>query len=129
MKKIKKLDIFLIGFYLVLSIAAAIYFAVDGLQVHEGKTEVVIAVENSEYARFNLPVAEKKEIIIDTELGHNIVFIEGERVSMHSSDCDDQICVHQGEISRPKEMIVCLPNEVLVQIIGSEKREVDQIAQ
>lgn len=129
MKNIKKLDILLIGFYLILSIGGAVYFMVDGLQVHSGMTEVVVSVENKEYERLSLPVAQKKEIIIETRLGRNVIIVEGENVYMQSSDCDDQICVRQGKISKAKEMIVCLPNEVLVEIIGREKREVDQIAQ
>lgn len=129
MKNIKKLDILLIGFYLILSIGGAVYFMVDGLQVHSGMAEVVISVENKEYERLSLPVAQKKEIIIETTLGRNVIIVEGENVYMQSSDCDDQICVRRGKISKAKEMIVCLPNEVLVEIIGREKREVDQIAQ
>lgn len=124
----KKLDVLLIGFYLILSIGAAIYFTVDGLTVHEGGTEVVISVQNKVYERITLPVAERREIRIDTELGHNIIEIEGDKVHMHTSDCDNQICVNQGEISKPKEMIVCLPNELLIEIKGTQKTKIDQIA-
>jgi hypothetical protein len=125
----KKLDMILIALYLCISIGAAIYFTVDGLKVHEGKTEAVISVQNEEYERVQLPVAEKREIVIETDLGHNVIEIEGDMVWMHSSDCDDQICVHQGQIHKPKEMIVCLPNELLIEIKGAEKPVVDQIAQ
>lgn len=129
MKKIKKLDIILISLYLILSIAGAIYFTIDGIKSHSDSVEVLISVENQSYERFKLPVAQRKEVVIETALGRNIIIIEGNEVIMQSSDCDDQICVHQGKISEAKEMIVCLPNEVLVEVIGSAKREVDQIAQ
>lgn len=127
-KNIKKLDIVLIMVYLVISISGAIYFTIDGLSVHSGKKEVVISVKNEEYMRVELPVDGQKEVAIDTDLGHNIVIMDGNSVRVEYSDCKDQICVHQGEISAPKEMIVCLPNKLVVEIVGVEKQEVDQIA-
>jgi len=129
MKNIKKLDIILISIYLLISVGAAIYFTVDGLNVHEGAMEVIISVENQEYERFTLPVPQNKEIVIETERGRNVLVVEGDHIDMLESDCNDQICVHQGEISTPNEMIVCLPNQVVIEIKGKTKIEVDQIAQ
>ena len=63
------------------------------------------------------------ETDIDIEVsqnGHlNIVSIQNNKVFMKSSDCKNQICVHTGEISQTGETIVCLPNSVIVEIIGS----------
>ena len=52
---------------------------------------------------------------------------------MKYSDCKNQICVNTGKISRAGEIIVCLPNYVIVEIIGSgegggENEDVDAIA-
>lgn len=127
-KNVKKLDIALIIVYLVISICGAIYFTIEGLSVHSGKKEVVISVKNETYMRVELPVDGQKEVVIDTDLGHNIIILDGNSVRVKYSDCKDQICVHQGEISAPNEMIVCLPNKLVVEIVGVEKQEVDQIA-
>jgi hypothetical protein len=126
--KLKKLDVILIIIYLAISITGAVYFTVEGLTVHTGAKEVVISVNNAEYDRVALPVDTKREIVIETDFGHNTLVIEGDQVYMEHSDCNDQICVHQGEISAPKEMIVCLPNRLVIEIKGVEKQEVDQIA-
>ena len=32
-------------------------------------------------------------------------------------DCPDQICVHTGWIDQEHDMIVCMPNKVVVQIV------------
>ena len=62
---------------------------------------------------------------IDVEVRHdghlNIVSIKDKKVHMEYSDCKNQVCVHTGEISRPGETIVCLPNYVIVEIIGSKE--------
>ena len=125
----KKLDIILIVIYLLISIAGAVYFMVDGLKVHDGGREVVVSVNNEEYERIQLPTSERKVLDIQTDLGHNKIIIEGDHVHIEEADCNDQICVHAGEITKAKEMIVCLPNKVVVEIKGTEKTKVDQIAQ
>ena len=38
---------------------------------------------------------------------------------MDYSNCKNQICVNTGEISDKGETIVCLPNYVIVEIIGT----------
>lgn len=49
----------------------------------------------------------------------NVIVIESGRVYMKHADCPDGLCKRQGEISRTGERIVCLPNRVIVEIIGS----------
>lgn len=62
---------------------------------------------------------------IDVEVRHdghlNIVSIKDQKVHMEFSDCKNQVCVHTGEIARTGETIVCLPNYVIVEIIGSRE--------
>ena len=40
----------------------------------------------------------------------------------------DKLCVHQKAISKNHEMIVCLPNKVVVEVTGSEENGFDSIA-
>ena len=52
-------------------------------------------------------------------------------VSMSYSTCKNQICVHEGEVTAPGQLIVCLPNYVIVEIEGGEGSDeaLDAIAQ
>ena len=77
----------------------------------------------------------KKDIDVEVERdGHlNIISIQNKSVYMKYSDCKNQICVNTGKISRAGEIIVCLPNYVIVEIIGNgegggENEVVDAIA-
>ena len=65
------------------------------------------------------PLGEDKEIDISRYGHENIVIIEDNTVYMDYSNCKNQICVHTGEISDKGEIIVCLPNYVIVEIIGN----------
>ena len=48
----------------------------------------------------------------------NTVLVEPGRICISEASCPDQICVHQGWISDGSEPIVCLPNQIIIQITG-----------
>ena len=50
--------------------------------------------------------------------GVRIEFKSG-RVRVEQSDCPNQLCVRTGWISRPGRSIICVPNEVLVELRGA----------
>ncbi|HEY8362711.1 MAG TPA: NusG domain II-containing protein [Tissierellaceae bacterium] len=60
-----------------------------------------------------------KTIKIETPYGYNILEIGDGEVRVEEASCSDQICVYQGTISEPGEMIVCLPNLLVVEIKGT----------
>lgn len=47
---------------------------------------------------------------------------------MIEADCPDKLCVHQGYISRVGEVLVCIPNKVVVEIKSDDsEKELDGI--
>jgi len=53
--------------------------------------------------------------------GHsNLIRVEPGRVCVVEANCPDQVCVNQGWISDSSVPIVCLPNKVIVEILGEE---------
>jgi len=62
----------------------------------------------------------------------NVVRITPGSIVMHSANCDNQDCVHQGMVSLENKnmrvlqnMIVCLPNQVVLQLLDPEEALVD----
>lgn len=62
----------------------------------------------------------------------NIVRVTPESIIMHSANCDNQDCVHQGMVSLEnrgnrvlQNMIVCLPNQVVLQLLDPQEALVD----
>lgn len=52
-----------------------------------------------------------------------------QRVRVIEADCPDQIDVKQGYISRVGEIIVCLPNKLIIEIKGlAEEDDIDIIS-
>ncbi|WP_353096653.1 NusG domain II-containing protein [Tissierella praeacuta] len=64
-----------------------------------------------------------KTIPIETKFGYNLVEIGEDKVRVIEADCPDKIDVLQGYISKPGEIIVCLPNKLVIEIKGTEKIE------
>ena len=64
-------------------------------------------------------VEEPYSFVIEGEDGAlNTVQVEPGRICISEASCPDQIWVHQGWISDGSEPIVCLPNQVIIQITG-----------
>lgn len=60
---------------------------------------------------------------------HNVLIVKDGKADMTLADCPDQLCVKQNAISKSGETIICLPNKVVVTILGNRKSDVDAIAE
>jgi len=60
-------------------------------------------------------------------LGTTIVEIAGEEVRVVDSPCRQKICRGMGEVSGPGEMIVCVPNRVVVVVLGDSRAATDAV--
>ncbi|MBQ5360088.1 MAG: NusG domain II-containing protein [Lachnospiraceae bacterium] len=125
-KIIRKADIVL--FIVLLAFGFAMLFFTIRAASSPGE-QVVINVDGTEYGRYPLD----RDRVIEIQNGDrlNIVTIKDGGVSMSYSTCKNQICVHEGEVTAPGQLIVCLPNYVIVEIEGGEGSDeaLDAIAQ
>ena len=81
--------------------------------------KVLITADGRDYGIYSLSEDQTIEVTID---GHtNYITIKDGTVSMTYSTCKNQICVNTGAISMAKDAIVCLPNKIVVEIVGSGK--------
>lgn len=90
-------------------------------------TQVVVTVDGEEYGRYSLNENQEIPIIIDG-VTTNLLVIEGGTAEVTEANCPDKLCVYQRQIAKSNEMIVCLPNKVVVEISGSKESGFDTIA-
>ena len=91
-----------------------------------GEDMVIISVDGREYAR--VPLSQPRTVTIDQGDGRvNVVRISDHGAVMHSSTCDNQLCVQMGEVTvdnwefRPnQQFIICLPNRVSIELAVTE---------
>ena len=103
----------------LLLLAGALYFAFSASR-EEGACAVVI-VEGEESGRYPL----NKNGVCPLNGGSNILVIENGYAYLSEADCPDKICVHMGKIHLNGQLIVCLPNAVIVTVEGGDDGGVD----
>lgn len=96
---------------IVLAAAGLIWGIGKAAAVQEGRLKITVAGEI--FGEYELD--ENKEISIGET---NVCRIEDGRVSMIWADCPDQICVKTVSITETGGRIVCLPNRVVLEIVG-----------
>ena len=112
----RKWDVLVIA--LVLALLAAVLFLTLS-PARGGSAEVYV---NGELFA-TLSLNEDGTLAIDD---HMTVVVEGGELWVRDADCKDKICEKTGKISRPGQRIVCLPNRVVIAILG--KGEVEAIS-
>ena len=116
--KPKKNDLLLI--LLLLAAAAVMWFF---FRPGAEGAYAVVTQDGKEIRRIDL--AFEQEITIEREDGYNTLIIENGGICVSDADCGDHTCIHTGRISREGEQIVCLPHELVIEVIGGEEAELD----
>ncbi len=116
--KVKKWDVIIISFFVLLSFMPALFFAMDAKGEETGLYAEVM-VKGEVFGTYKLTGhVGREELTVESDLGKNIIEIVDEKIGMYEADCPDHICYVPEFISKPGETIVCLPNRVVIEIIG-----------
>lgn len=117
----KAVTVFLLGLSIIAMICQGLFLTGD-----DGE-RVVITVDKKEYAVYNFSdIKGEKVVDIETEFGYNTVLIKENSVCVTDANCPDKLDVKAGEISKTNQVIVCLPNKLMIEIKGGE-RKVDKV--
>lgn len=63
---------------------------------------------------------ENTVITVGDDTHYNIVAVKDGNVCVTEASCPDHTCIKQGQKSKDGEMIVCLPNKMIITITGGE---------
>lgn len=86
----------------------------------------VVLIDGKETARYSL--SENAEIEIKSENGVNILKIENGKASVISASCPDGICTAHRAVRYGGEVIVCLPNKLVIRIDSANDSGVDAVS-
>jgi len=108
------------GFDVIL-IAAVIFFSIisipgpiRGKTISPDSKMALINIGGELYQRIDLK--EDRLITLPVSTGEMKIEVKEGKVRVVSSDCPRQVCVHQGAIAHPEQILVCVPNKVLIEI-------------
>lgn len=122
-KKINRYDIALILVIIAASVLVLVYGSMN--TVKKGKKIAYVYSDNRLVGEYTLTEGYKKEFKVEGGSGHNTVHIEDGEIWIQEATCPDKICLHQGKISNDGELIVCLPNKLMITIEDNEEKEDD----
>ncbi len=110
--KVTVIDVALVGLILFFSIGAILYTKL-GLNAQLPKVPEAYVYQEGKLVK-SLRLDKDQEIIILN--GEMLIEIKEGRIRVRESDCPRKICVNTGWIKTPGQVIVCVPNKVLVEI-------------
>lgn len=116
--EIKKKDWILI--IMILLVALSAFIMHHALQ-KTGSGQVVVKINGAIEGTYDLN--DDRKILIND--GSNVLVIKNGKADMIEADCPDKLCVEQRTISKNNESIICLPNEVVVEIKSTSESQLD----
>ncbi len=105
---------------LILLGCSAVYLLFTG-DSYAGNKHVVVQVSGRSV--LELPLEQDTIQTVNGPIGKTTVAIENGKVRVLDSDCPNHTCIKMGSISHPGEIIVCVPNQVIVTIRGSGSQD------
>jgi hypothetical protein len=125
--QLKKLDYVVIIVLALFTVASFVGTLLNSSRKYNEKY-VEIEVNGNSYKTYPL-VNYEETIKIKTKLGENIIQIKDNKVHILDADCPDKVCIKDGYISEPGQILVCLPNKVVVEVKGKiTNQEIDDSA-
>ena len=103
----------------ILVIAVGFY---AGNRLINRKPAAIVEISLNNHVIHQLDLNKVTEFVIEGyNGGTNTLVIKTGQAYIADATCHDNVCVYQGKISRPGEMIVCLPNLMIAKIVGEEE--------
>ena len=121
-------DKYLVAFIIIISLISLVYVKNFVFNSREKYISIQVNSEEIKQIIFDKKII-GKTIPIKTKYGYNLIEIGDGKVRVIEADCPDKLDVKQGYISKPGEMIVCLPNRLVIEIKSIEdESDVDYIS-
>ncbi|MEG2000467.1 MAG: NusG domain II-containing protein [Evtepia sp.] len=122
MKRQTRLWLTILSTIILLSIIALFIF------YQARKPGDTVSISQNGTLLYTLPLSQDTDLTIPAPNGgFNRVIIENHTVRIEEASCPDQICVRQGAISETGRPIVCLPNQLVLELHSDKSPELDGV--
>jgi len=119
----KKKDFIIIICLIIIAISIYLFnnkTALDGARAEiYYDNHLVKTVDLSERSDFHFRIDENENVLFH-------VFEDGS-ISFEESNCKDKICVNSGKHKKVGDTAACLPNKIVLKIVGKDDEELDVI--
>lgn len=116
----KSLNTVLLGDWLTLSLAMIGVVVLFQTQwSNTPATKVQISVADKVYGTYSLNL--RRDIKVQGTIGETVIQIGQGKARFLEAPCHNQYCVHQGWLTRAGQVAICLPNQVVLALLGEKK--------
>ncbi len=91
------------------------------------KTGSILEIEVLGEEYMVVPLDVNREIVVPGRLGDSVISIEDGTARFKSSPCPHKMCIKMGSIKDAGEMAACVPNGVLIRVLGKGDIKTDFI--
>lgn len=91
---------------------------------HRGETA---RIKYDQHLIQEISLAKPQTLRVKGELGDSVFEIKDQQVRFTHSPCQNKVCIHYGWLTHSGDIMACLPNHIVVEIVGGE-RNYDAIA-
>ena len=84
-------------------------------------------IEGADGAALTVPLDSDGTHDVRGPLGTTVVQVAGGSIRVVSSPCSNHLCVRMGAIRNPGQAVVCVPNHVVVRILGEGEGPADAV--
>jgi hypothetical protein len=92
-----------------------------------GGEPLAVRIEGADGYRTEVPLTSDRRFEVPGPLGETTVVLEGGAARVESSPCPHGVCIATGTVRRPGEVAVCVPNRVVVRILGENEWGMDAL--
>ncbi|MFV0274857.1 MAG: NusG domain II-containing protein [Bacilli bacterium] len=111
----KKGDLILIVMILLISLLSLFLFNKDKMVA----SKAIVYHDNEEILKIDLNINKKYEVFGD--LGKVIIKVNNKKIEVIEETSKNNICSKQKKTNNVYESIICLPNKIVIELIGESK--------
>lgn len=114
--RVNKKELIIVVILTMIALISFFFFRISG----QGAM-VEIKIAQKLFGTYDLSI--DQEVNISDDEGHLLLVsvIKDGMIKVVSSNCADKICIDEGSIKLTGQTIVCLPNKVVIKIIGEDE--------
>lgn len=115
----KKWDLLVVGFIIVFAVSLLGFYSRATADAETATKFLEIHLEDQLYKRIEIPNEDYTQTFsVLSERGMNTIKIKDGAAYMLEADCPDHLCESSHPISKPNEILVCMPNRVILSIVS-----------
>jgi len=96
-------------------VLAGTYF-LQSVMLNSAGADSIAVVEINGEIKYRIDLKTPKEYILEDFNTPVKVSVRDHRIAVTENDCNQKVCIRMGYISRPGQMIACVPKKILIYI-------------